>query len=50
MCKIWRRLLFIFERRKFDGELRDEMRQHLEMKARKLMDSGVAPICVTRCV
>ena len=43
MCKIWRRLLFIFERRKFDGELRDEMQQHVEMKVRKLMDSGVAP-------
>jgi len=43
MSKIWRRLLFIFGRRKFDGDLRDEMRQHLEMKARKLMDSGVAP-------
>src|SRR5229473_6290217 len=43
MSKIWRRLMFIFGRRKFDGELRDEMRQHLEMKARKLVDSGVAP-------
>jgi predicted permease len=43
MSKIWRRLNFLIRGRQFDGELGDEMRQHLEMKAQKLMDSGVAP-------
>ena len=43
MNKLWHGLLFLIRREKFDGELGDEMRQHLEMKARKLMDSGVGP-------
>src|SRR5260370_7514026 len=43
MSKLWRRLVVLIWRRKFDGELRDEMREHLEMKVRTLMDSGVAP-------
>lgn len=42
MSKLWRRLVVLIWRGKFDGELRGEMREHLEMKARKLMDSGVA--------
>ena len=43
MNQLWRRLLFSIRRGKLDGELGDEMRQHLEMKAQKLMNSGIAP-------
>ncbi|MBZ5591140.1 MAG: ADOP family duplicated permease [Acidobacteriia bacterium] len=43
MSRLWRGLRFIFGHRKFDRELGDEMRQHLEMKVQKLVESGVAP-------
>jgi hypothetical protein len=43
MSKLWRRLLFLIRPGQFDGELGDEMRQHLEMKAQRLMDTGLAP-------
>jgi predicted permease len=43
MSNLWRTMLFLIQGRQFDSELGDEMRQHIEMKARKLMDSGVAP-------
>jgi len=43
MNRLWRRLLFLFGHRDFDAGLGDEMRQHLEMKVRKLVESGVAP-------
>src|SRR5271169_5259403 len=42
MNKLWRGLLFLIRGREFDRELRDEMRQHVEMKAQRLMDSGIA--------
>jgi len=32
MNKLWRRLLFLTRREKFDRDLEDEMRLHLEMK------------------
>jgi len=34
MSKLWRRLAFLLFRRGFDGDLEEEMRFHLEMKAR----------------
>jgi len=34
MNKLWRRLAFLLFRRRFDGDLEEEMRFHLEMKAR----------------
>ena len=37
--ELWRRLLFPFRRRQFDRDLEEEMRFHLEMKAR---DSGAS--------
>jgi putative ABC transport system permease protein len=43
VSKHWRRLLFLIRRRKFDYYLNDEIHQHVEMKARKLMDTGVTP-------
>ena len=41
MRTLWRRLLFLIRRRQFDCDLRDEMRQHVEMRAQKLIDSGL---------
>src|SRR5215469_1633807 len=34
MSKLWRRLAFLLFRRRFERDLQDEMRFHLEMKAR----------------
>jgi macrolide transport system ATP-binding/permease protein len=34
MSKLWRKLRFVFRSRRFDGDLEEEMRFHLEMKAR----------------
>jgi len=34
MSKLWRRIAFLLFRRKFDRDLEDEMRFHMEMKAR----------------
>ena len=31
--EVWRRLMFLLRWRRFDAELEDEMRHHLEMKA-----------------
>src|SRR5882672_11138958 len=41
MTELWRRILFFFRRRRFDRDLTEEMRQHLDMKAQKLIESGV---------
>jgi putative ABC transport system permease protein len=35
MNELWRRLLFLFRRRQFECDLEEEMRFHLEMKARQ---------------
>jgi predicted permease len=43
MSELWRRLLFLMRRREFDDDLRDEMQRHVELRAQKLMDSGVPP-------
>jgi hypothetical protein len=32
--EVWRRLLFLFRRRRFDRDLEEEMRFHMDMKAR----------------
>jgi len=39
LAEVWRRLLFLFRRRQLDRDLEEEMRFHLEMKAR---ESGAA--------
>ena len=41
MTELWRRILFLFRRRRFDRDLTEEMRQHFDMKAQKLIESGV---------
>jgi len=40
MTELWRRICFLFRRRRFDRDLTEEMRQHLDMKARKLIESA----------
>src|SRR5215475_10136221 len=42
--QLWRRLLFYLRRDRFDRELEEEMRFHLEMKAQENAESGMGPI------
>jgi hypothetical protein len=39
MRELWRRLASLFRRARFDRELEEEMRFHLEMKAQELGDA-----------
>ncbi len=41
--QLWRRLLFYLRRDRFDRELEEEMRLHLEMKAEENLSAGVSP-------
>ncbi|HEX5081916.1 MAG TPA: permease prefix domain 1-containing protein [Blastocatellia bacterium] len=41
--QLWRRLLFYFRRDRFDNELEEEMRFHLEMKVEENLADGVSP-------
>ena len=36
MSRLWRKLLFVMQRARFERDLQDEMRAHLEMKAEEL--------------
>jgi predicted permease len=40
--RFWRRLPFLFRRRRFDRDLEDEMRFHLEMKAQQNRSEGMS--------
>jgi putative ABC transport system permease protein len=42
--QIWRRLLFYVRRDRFDRELEEEMRFHLEMKAQENAQAGMEPL------
>src|SRR5262252_2724916 len=42
MRELWRRLRFVIDRGRFECDLDEEMRFHLEMKARKLGDARAA--------
>ena len=42
MGEIWRRLAYFFRRDRFACDLDDEMRLHVELRARKLHDVGVS--------
>src|SRR5262245_1595352 len=44
LSQLWRRLLFYVRRDKFDRELEEEMRFHLEMKARENAEAGMGPL------
>ena len=43
LSQLWRRLLFYARRDRFDRELEEEMRFHLEMKAEENLAAGVWP-------
>jgi predicted permease len=43
LSQLWRRLLFYARRDRFDRELEEEMRFHLEMKAEENLAAGVSP-------
>ncbi len=43
LSQLWRRLLFYSRRDRFDRELEEEMRLHLEMKAEENLAAGVSP-------
>jgi putative ABC transport system permease protein len=43
LLHLWRRLLFYTRRGRFDRELEEEMRFHLEMKAEENLAAGVSP-------
>jgi putative ABC transport system permease protein len=42
LSQLWRRLLFYLRRDRFDSELEEEMRFHLEMKAEENLAAGVS--------
>jgi hypothetical protein len=44
LSQLWRRLLFYARRDQFDRELEEEMRFHLEMKARENAEAGMEPL------
>jgi putative ABC transport system permease protein len=43
LMEIWRRLLFYLRRNRFDCELEEEMRFHLELKAKANLKAGMTP-------
>jgi hypothetical protein len=43
ISQLWRRLLFYARRNRFDRELEEEMRFHLEMKAEENLAVGISP-------
>jgi predicted permease len=43
LSQLWRRLRFYLRRDRFDHELEEEMRFHLEMKAQENIEAGVKP-------
>src|SRR6266540_6600232 len=42
LSQLWRRLLFYWRRDRFDRELEEEMRFHLEMKAEENLAAGIS--------
>src|SRR5882672_11475917 len=42
IAKLWRRMAYLFRRSRFDHELAEEMRLHVEMRAQKLQRQGLA--------
>src|SRR5215475_1480760 len=43
LSQLWRRLLFYLRRDRFDRELEEEVRFHLEMKAKENIAEGISP-------
>src|SRR5262252_6396735 len=44
LIQLWRRLLFYLRRDRFDCELEEEMRFHMEMKAQENAEAGMGPL------
>src|SRR5215831_13954685 len=44
LSQLWRRLLFYLRRDRFDRELEEEVRFHLEMKAQENTEAGMEPL------
>jgi hypothetical protein len=44
LSQLWRRLLFYAQRDRFDRELEEEMRFHLEMKVEENLAEGTSPV------
>src|SRR5262249_38180937 len=44
LSQLWRRLLFHLRRDRFDRELEEEMRFHLEMKGQENAEAGMGPM------
>ncbi|HYY96504.1 MAG TPA: ABC transporter permease, partial [Pyrinomonadaceae bacterium] len=43
LAELWRRVLFLLRRGRFDREMSEEMRFHLEMKAEENVEGGMTP-------
>ncbi|MDQ3917434.1 MAG: ABC transporter permease, partial [Acidobacteriota bacterium] len=43
LAELWRRVLFLLRRERFDREMSEEMRFHLEMKAEENVEGGMTP-------
>jgi putative ABC transport system permease protein len=43
LSQLWRRLLFYIRRDRFDRELEEELRFHLEMKEEENLEAGISP-------
>src|ERR1043166_10131118 len=41
LVELWRRVLFLLRRGRFDREMSEEMRFHLEMKAEEYVEGGM---------
>ena len=44
LIQLWRRLFFYLRRDQFDRELEEEMKFHLEMKAKENAEAGMEPL------
>src|SRR5687767_7139760 len=44
LIQLWRRLFFYLRRNQFDRELEEEMKFHLEMKAKENAEAGMEPL------
>jgi putative ABC transport system permease protein len=43
LAELWRRAVFLLRRERFDREMSEEMRFHLEMKAEEYVEGGMTP-------
>jgi len=41
--RLWRRVTHLFQREEFTADLQEEMRLHVELRARRLEERGIDP-------